>query len=143
MESWYELNEAYKLRFKIAVISLAGIFIENILLAFLHDKLGINKILIKTKKGSYNRNIFEASPYDLINEAIDKHVIQTDEVRVALHVIHFFRNRGHPGVEIAKKYKLTERIAGNIKVLAEKAVEYWAKQIDAQNNLLNALNQNT
>ena len=138
MESWHELNRAYNQRFKIAVVALAGIFTENILLSILSDRLKVEKIIIKTKKGDREIDILKAPPKLLLEEAKVKSLFKSDDVKVAFQLIHFFRNRGHPGVERAKKYKLTERIAGNIKILADQAVMIWAKQIEIQEGILKA-----
>jgi tetratricopeptide (TPR) repeat protein len=133
MESWDELNRAYNQRFKIAIVALAGIFTENILLSILSDGLKIKNI----RKGDRDIDILEASPYYLLEEAKARKVFQSDDVKVAFQLIHFFRNRGHPGVERAKEYKLTERIARNIKILADQAVSIWGKQIEIQKGILN------
>ncbi|MCJ7545796.1 MAG: hypothetical protein MUP30_03045 [Deltaproteobacteria bacterium] len=138
MESWNELNRAYNQRFKIAVVALAGIFTENILLSILRDRLNIEKIIIKTKKGDREIDILNATPYLLLEEAKERKLFLSDDVKVAFQLIHFFRNRGHPGLERAKKYKLTERIAKNIKILADQAVMIWAKQIDIQQAIVQA-----
>ena len=134
MEVWHELNRAYNQRFITAVVALAGIFTENILLSILSDGLKITEITGKGRKF----DILEARPYLLLEEAKAKKVFQSDDVKVAFQLIHFFRNRGHPGVERAKRYKLTERIAGNIKVLADQAVMIWAQQINVQQAVLEA-----
>jgi hypothetical protein len=132
MESWDELNRAYNQRFKIAIVVLAGIFTENIILSILKDRLNIDKIEIATTKGVRYKDILEATPKQLLEEAKKQGVFQSDDVKVAFQLIHFFRNRGHPGLERTKRYELTERIARNIKVLADQAVVIWANQINLQ-----------
>jgi len=117
-----ELDLANLQALKIATISLAGSFLENLLLSILHYGYGVQK----TSKG---KSIFEIELGPLLEEAIGRNIFPSDSVRTSCKVIHVFRNRLHPGNEIKQKYKLTVRVASTLKILLDLTLLEWIRKI--------------
>jgi hypothetical protein len=115
-----ELDLTFERRLPVATVSLAGAFLESVLLTVLYYEK-----CVRTVKG---RNILEVELGKLIGEATEKDVFPSDAIRATCQVIHIFRNRLHPGNELLQKYKLTDRVATTLKILLDLALVDWAKR---------------
>ena len=85
-----ELDLTFERRLPMATVSLAGAFLENVLLSILYYK-----DRLRTVKGE---SVLEIELGKLLREAIGKKdVFPSDATRTTCQVIHIFRNRLHPG----------------------------------------------
>jgi len=116
-----ELDIVYSYRLQIATVSLAGAFLENILLGILYHQLSLRTI--------QRKNILEVELGPLLKEAIGRAVFPSDSIKATCQIIHIFRNRLHPGNELRQKYKLTPRVVATLKILLDLALVEWARQI--------------
>jgi hypothetical protein len=114
-----ELDLTFELGMTIATVSLAGAFLESVLLNILYYKEAIRTVQEKDVRR------IELGP--LLGEATEKSVFPSDAIRAACQVIHIFRNRLHPGNELLQKYKLTQRVATTLKNLLDLAFVDWGK----------------
>lgn len=113
-----ELDIVHLNRLPIAIISLAGTVLENMLLGILYYQRKIKSVGRKDILG------IELGP--LINEATDQSVFPSDSIKAACKTIQIFRNRLHPGNELKQKYKLTSRVAVTLKILLDQTIVIWA-----------------
>lgn len=116
-----ELDLTFERRLPMATVSLAGAFLESVLLSILYYK-----DCLRSVKGE---SVLEIELGKLLGEAIGKKdVFPSDAIRTTCQVIHIFRNRLHPGNELRQKYKLTDRVAATLKILLDLALVDWARQ---------------
>lgn len=123
LEARRELDMVYAQRLQIATVSLAGAFLENILLGILYHKLSLRTV--------QRKDILEVELGPLFKEAIEKAVFPSDSIKATCQIIYIFRNRLHPGNELRQKYKLTPRVVATLKILLDLALVEWARQIAA------------
>jgi hypothetical protein len=114
-------------RLKTATISLAGSFLESVLLGILYYKHS-------HKTNSTGKDIRELQLGTLFAEAdllatTGKKVFPSDSIEASCKTIHMFRNRLHPGNELKQKYKLTERVAVTVKNLLDSALLDWSNNL--------------
>ena len=117
---YIELQKASSLAMPVATVSLTGSVLESLLLADLYYRKGITSL-----SGGNDILCVELGP--LLQEANRQSTFPTRPVRAACELVHFFRNRLHPGNEIRQKYKLVPRVATTLKVLFELALLEWRK----------------
>lgn len=122
LEARQELDIAYARQLQIATVSLAGAFLENILLGILYHQLGLRR----TVQG---KDILKVELGLLLSEAIRSAVFPSESIKATCQIIHIFRNRFHPGNELRQNYKLTPRVVATLKILLDLALVEWAKQI--------------
>lgn len=115
-----ELDASFERRLPIATVSLAGAFLESMLLSILYYRE-----CVRTVKG---KNLLEIELGKLLSEATEKSVFPSDAIRATCQVVHIFRNRLHPGNELLQKYRLTDRVAATLKILLDLTLVDWAKQ---------------
>lgn len=116
-----ELDIVYAQRLEIATVSLLGVFLENILLSILYHWQGLRAVQVKNK----SKDILEVELGLLLKEAITQAVFPSDSIKATCQIIHFFRNRLHPGNELRQKYKLTARVVSTLKNLFDLALFHW------------------
>jgi len=121
LEARQELDIVYAQRLQIATVSLAGAFLENILLGILYHQLNLRTV--------QNKDILKVELGPLLKEAIVHQVFLSDSIKATCQIIHIFRNRFHPGNELRQNYKLTPRVAATLKILLDLALVGWASQI--------------
>lgn len=121
LEARRELDIVYTQRLQIATVSLAGAFLENILLSILYHQLSLRTV--------QRKDILEVELGPLLKEAIGRSVFPYDSIKSTCQIIHIFRNRLHPGNELRQKYKLTPRVVATLKILLDLALVEWARQI--------------
>lgn len=121
LEARRELDIVYAQRLEIAIVSLAGVFLENILLGILYHQLSLRTV--------QRKDILEVELGPLLKEAIGRAVFPSDSIKATCQIIHIFRNRLHPGNELRQKYKLTPRVVATLKILLDLALVEWARQI--------------
>jgi len=115
-----ELDLTFEGRLPIATVSLAGAFLESVLLSILYYEECV------TVQG---KSVLEVELGVLLREATEKKdVFPSDAIRATCQVIHIFRNRLHPGNELRQMYKLTDRVATTLKILLDLALVDWARQ---------------
>jgi hypothetical protein len=122
-----ELDMVSRQRLKTATISLAGSFLESVLLGILYYKHS-------HKTNSTGKDIRELQLGTLFAEAdllatTGKKVFPSDSIEASCKTIHMFRNRLHPGNELKQKYKLTERVAVTVKNLLDSALLDWSNNL--------------
>lgn len=122
-ESLYrELHEVTRLKLPFAMVSLTGTLLESLILADLYYR-GSIAIVGHGKKA---KDILKADLGDLLQEATERSVFPAESVKVAFELVRLFRNRLHPGNEIAQTYKLVPRVAWTIRVFFEHALVDWS-----------------
>ena len=121
LEARWELDMAYSQRLQIATVSLAGAFLENILLGILYHQLSLRTV--------QRKDLLQIELGPLLKEAIERAVFPSDSIKATCQIIHIFRNRLHPGNEIRQKFKLTPRVVATLKILLDLALVEWARQI--------------
>lgn len=121
LEARQELDIVYAQRLQMATVSLAGAFLENILLGILYHPLGLRTV--------QNKDILKVELGPLLKAAILHQVFPSDSIKATCQIIHIFRNRFHPGNELRQNYKLTPRVAATLKILLDLALVGWASQI--------------
>ena len=121
LEAKRELDIVYAQRLEIAIVSLAGAFLENILLGILYHQLSLRTV--------QRKDILEVELGPLLKEAIGRAVFPSDSIKATCQIIHIFRNRLHPGNELRQKYKLTPRVVATLKILLDLALVEWARRI--------------
>jgi len=121
LEARRELDIVYAQRLQIATVSLAGAFLENILLGILYHQL--------SQRTVQNKDIRKVELGLLLNEAIAHQVFPSDSIKATCQIIHIFRNRFHPGNELLQNYKLTPLVVATLKILLDLALVEWARQI--------------
>lgn len=119
LEARRELDIVYAQRLQIATVSLAGAFLENILLGILYHQLSVRTVQTK--------DILDVELGRLLKEAIRSAVFPSDSIKATCRIIHIFRNRFHPGNELRQKYKLTPRVVDTLKFLLDLALVEWAR----------------
>ena len=124
LEARRELDKVYAQRLQTATVSLAGVFLENILLCILYYQLGLRTV--------GKKDILEVQLGPLLKEAIKKVVFPSDSIKATCQTIHIFRNRLHPGNELRQKYKLTPRVVVTLKILLDLALVEWARYTSAK-----------
>lgn len=124
LETRKELDWASAQRLPIATVSLAGVFLENVILYILYYQRNV-----RTVNG---QSILEVELGKLIREAFNRTVFPSNTIRATSKLIHIFRNRLHPGNEFRQTYKLTSRVAVTLKILLDLALLEWANQIASQ-----------
>lgn len=121
LEARRELDIVYAQRLQIATVSLAGAFLENILLGILYHQRSLRIV--------QRKDILEVELGPLLKEAIGRAVFPSDSIKATCQIIHIFRNRLHPGNELRQKYKLTPLVVATLKILLDLALVEWARQI--------------
>ncbi len=119
LAAYRELREVRKKRLSFAIVSLTGTVLEALLLAELYHR---RKLTIL----SDGRDILKVQLGALMEEGIKLSVFPADSIRVAFQLVHFFRNRLHPGNEMCQKYKLQPQVAWTISVSFELAAIEWS-----------------
>jgi len=122
-----ELDMVSRQRLQTATISLAGSFLESVLLGILYYKHS-------HKTNSKGTDIHGLQLGELFKEADllaakGEKVFPSDSIEASCKTIHLFRNRLHPGNELKQKYKLTERVAVTVKNLLDSALLDWSKNL--------------
>jgi hypothetical protein len=115
-----ELDLAFERRLPIATVSLAGAFLESVLLSILYYKTSLRIV--------EGNDILGIQLGKLLREASKKGVFPSDAIRATCQVIHIFRNRLHPGNELRQRYKLTDRVAATLKILLDLALLEWERR---------------
>lgn len=96
-----ELDKVYAQRLPIAIISLAGAFLENILLGILYYEREVKFFEVLTKEGKTEKvDIRKATLNRLFKEATNKEIFPSESIEAACKMIQIFRNRFHPGNEM-------------------------------------------
>lgn len=121
LEARRELDMVYAQRLQTATVSLAGAFLENILLGILYHQLSLRTV--------QRKDILKVELGPLLKEAIEREVFPSDSIKATCQIIHIFRNRLHPGNELRQKYKLTSRVVATLKILLDLVLVDWVRQI--------------
>lgn len=118
-----ELDLASAQQLQTATVSLAGTFLESVLLGILYYQRNVKTI--------NEKDIREVELGKLLSVAIKEKVFPSDAIRASCQTIRIFRNRLHPGNELQQQYKLTPRVANTLKILLDLTLVEWAKKVNA------------
>jgi hypothetical protein len=119
---YQEVVATSKSRLSFAIVAAVGSLAESILLAVLID---IKPIITLPGGALISRAKFKT----LVDVATARNLFPSPHVRAGFELVRHFRNRIHPGNELAQTYRLTPQVGDIIRVVLEFAILQWAAAV--------------